>query len=151
MAENESPTTAARIPTKNDILNLLRENGKDQAKINEIAGDMGSRIAQAVEKKNLHKKAFGLTKQCKNMDPAKLSAFLTHWDAYRLHADLDKIAEELPMEDRPDKGSKAKGGKSAKKTGKDAAGDQGEDDAEDEKPSPFRQVAGGANVSRLGG
>lgn len=151
MAENESPTTGSRIIGKRSFMGIVAEHRTDQGKVEKIAGDMGKRIATAAEKQNLNKKAFGLVMQCLRMDQAKLNTFLTHFDVYRAHADLDKLAgEALIEEDRQPSNKKKPSGKDA------AAGEKPDDDEDDEKadpepePSPFRQVAGGANTSRLG-
>jgi hypothetical protein len=126
---SESPTADARLPSEKDLRNLLRELNSRQGKISELQGEMGAKVQNAVDKKNVHKGALALSRRLMKMDGVKLGAFLAHFDHYREQLKIDDmVAEAMPgMEAEPE----AQVSSRRKKTGKDAAGDQGEDDGED--------------------
>ena len=86
--------------SKEDFIKLLKKCKSAESAVAEASGNLGDLIGAAVENKNLHKKAFGLARQCTRMDPVKLYAFLQAFDAYREYTDLDKMAgESLDLEE----------------------------------------------------
>lgn len=129
----------ARMPTEKDLKNLLRELNARQGKISELQGEMGEKVANAVEKKNIHKGALALSRRLLKMDGVKLGAFLAHFDHYREQLKIDdQVADAMPGLEKEETASAPR-----RKTGKDAAGDQGEDD---DRPAaqggnPFKSVA----------
>lgn len=123
---SESPTSDARLISKSKLESLLEDVTTQAGKAEAATGRIGGIISTAVEKDNLHRKAFGLLRQCVRMDPVKLHAFLANWDKYREDLDLDKQAgETLPLDENvdPKARSKDKRGSTKRKARGDAAKD----------------------------
>lgn len=105
LTDEPAPWELLQMPDENmiskeDFIKVLKKCKSAESAVAEASGNLGDLISTAVENKNLHKKAFGLTRQCSRMDPVKLYAFLQAFDAYREYSDLDKLAgKSLDLEE----------------------------------------------------
>lgn len=102
-ADKKSPSAPVyQLPSKSKINALLVGSRKARKDMRGIAGDEGAAIANACEHDHLHKKAYGIIKNCDNMTDEKLAEFKTHFDDYfvksGLQARVDSV-ERLPMGD----------------------------------------------------
>lgn len=61
----------------------------------EIAGELGQKIANAVEHDNLHKKAFAFVRMADRMEPEKLADFLDAVDYYRDVSGINERAAKV--------------------------------------------------------
>ena len=87
---------ARKVADEATVKNLLR---RCKTKANEAAsatGELREMIANAVEKKHLHAKAFGWIRQLDKMENEKIAEVLDHFDHYRDVAGIDKRAEIRP-------------------------------------------------------
>ena len=66
------------MPTTNDVVNLARRRKSAKKQQAELAGTIGEAIAQAVEKKHLDRKAFGIACQLDGMADEKLAVSYFH-------------------------------------------------------------------------
>jgi hypothetical protein len=86
------------VKTLKELLALARTTKNNVA---EMAGTLGQAIANAVENKHLHRKAFRSVVAEDRMEPDKLADFYDHQEYYRdvlgLH-ERAKNAPRLPME-----------------------------------------------------
>ena len=110
MAKDKKPDVV-KLPAQSVLAKLIAKNKSAKADMDEIKGDIGQAIADAVDKHNLHAGAFKLAAKLQRMDAVKLMAFLTHFDDYRTKLELDKLAApDLPgMGGDDDKGDDAGG------------------------------------------
>lgn len=90
--EPKGPSVTGKKALK-DLLTLARETKNNVA---EIAGTFGQAVKDAVENKNLHRKAFGQVKQLDCMEAAKLAEFFYHFDRYCDLAGLRERAATAP-------------------------------------------------------
>ncbi len=102
---------------------LLKTSNEAFKNTREIAGELGQKIAEAVEKDHLHRKAFAILKGFDRMTPEKLSDV---WETLNYYMDVSGLAERA---------------KSALKMNFDAA--EGEDEGETDTnvtgfPTPAR-------------
>lgn len=112
-----------QMPTKEDLLKLLKRCKSVESKLAEEKGNLGEIIATAVEDKNLHKQAFSLVRRWSRKDPAAIYAFLEHFDSYREHIALDDLAGQS-LEDAAEEAEaeKPKRGRPAKPKAETAPG-----------------------------
>lgn len=128
---DKTRTTEAKIIGKDDLNSLIKRCNSATNKLDDAKTDLSELISAAVEKKNLHKGAFGWVRRLKRMDPVKLYAWLQNFDAYREHLALDDLAGESLELDEGTKAAKAKAaGKrgSGKRKGDDDEVGNGEGD-----------------------
>jgi hypothetical protein len=94
---------------------LVKAVENAEADKNEAVGSIGSLVANAIEKKHLHKKAFSIYRGLKRLSDAHLALTLSHLDHYREIGGLDERASrqmELglqPGEGEPEDGSEPEG------------------------------------------
>jgi hypothetical protein len=103
------------------ILKLDKRTKGQQA---ELAGELGSEIAKAVERFGTNRKALGIIRTLNRMEPEKLADFLDHFDYMLDVSGLEKRAEQvqrLPMD-----------GAKAPKDGADDEAEEGSVPAADE-------------------
>lgn len=134
MAEENSDQKTAKGITKKDLESLLRYVTAQQSDVSTAAGNIGDRIQNDAEKKNLHRGAFAVIRKLHKWakdNPAKVAEWLFHFDLMREHLELDKAAGEDMLPDRK-KGAKADKGKN------------GSADDKDGRPRHLRTVEGGA-------
>jgi hypothetical protein len=81
-----------KMPPASVLKSLISKSSDINSKIGDLKGDLGERIAKAVDDHNLHSAAFKLARKLQKMDAVKLMAFLTHFDDYRTKLELDKLA-----------------------------------------------------------
>lgn len=75
------------------LLVTAKRVGKKTAELN---GELGAAVANAVEHKYLHRKAFSFINQLNKMEPEKLAEFKAHFDHYWIEAGLEERAESAP-------------------------------------------------------
>lgn len=96
-----------KLPSVAVLASLVSQVETMKAKSSTINGELGEKIASAVDKHNLHAGAFKLMCKLKKMDAVKLMAWLTHFDDYREKLQLDKlVAADLPGMDEAEAASK---------------------------------------------
>jgi hypothetical protein len=69
---------------------LLKSSNEAFKNTREISGELGQKIAEAVEKDHLHRKAFAILKGFDRMTPEKLSDV---WDTLNYYMDVSGLAE----------------------------------------------------------
>ncbi len=111
---------------------LLAECRGYKNDMDEIAGNMGSAIKEAVDKKKLDKKMFNWVRQLDKMEPEKLAMHLANLDYYLDISGLIARAKTAPSFDDSVGANK----------------DQNEQDADDDVA---QDAAGDENVTRLHG
>jgi hypothetical protein len=74
---------AAKMPTAAQLKKVESEYNSSKLQADEARGDMGALLKNAQNDHNVHRKAFKLALQCKNMDDTKRAEFLAHFDHYR--------------------------------------------------------------------
>lgn len=139
--ENEEAQEGGRIPTKEEFVKVMKRANSITAEMDGKRGDLGSLIQKAEDSLNLHRKAFKQVRSLSRNDPSKLREFLLHFDAYREHAELDRIAGEDLLETRAEGGKRArgKGRGDTKSKAKKAAG-EGEITGTAENVHPIRKA-----------
>ena len=100
MAEN-----VTKLPSAKVLTTLTSQAAQTKAKKAALSGELGQKIAEAVEKHNVHAGALKLMIRFQKMDAVKLMAFLTHFDDYRDKLKIDTLmAQNLPgMEEEAEK------------------------------------------------
>lgn len=149
-APKGGPTDDARGISKSKFETFLKSYRAMKNDAAEASGNVGGLVSNYAENHKLHKKAFGLIKTLDRMreNPVRLAELLFHFDLMREHGGYDKIAAPDMLPDRNPEANVRR-----KKTGKDAAAEQGKDD-EDEATgeaeategeqvsgNPFRPIA----------
>ena len=81
-----------KLPSAKVLGSLISQQATAKSEMDDIKGDIGEKIANAVEKHNLHASAFKQVAKLRRMDAVKLMAWLTHFDDYREKLELDKLA-----------------------------------------------------------
>lgn len=114
------PSEVRSAITQAKLRSLLKSARVAQKDINQIAGDLGAEVKNAVDKDYLHRKAFSVCKTADRMEPEKLADFLDCLDHY---LDISGLRDRASKVQRMDFGS----------------GEDGEDDGEGEE-------AAGTNV-----
>lgn len=92
--ETETPSHRAvgNMISQNDLKNLLRRCTTDANQIGTINGTLRERIADAVEKKHLDKKAFALLRRLDKMENEDLATF---WDNFLAYMDMAGLNERI--------------------------------------------------------
>lgn len=98
MAKKKTDTKkiVRQLTPEKDISTLLKQcksAGKQTAEIN---GSLREKIAYAVDKKHLHKKAFATVRSLDKMEAEDLAAFFDHFDHYCDVSGLRERAESAP-------------------------------------------------------
>lgn len=94
---------------------LLKTAEHTKTNMQELAGELGQQIKDAVEKDHLHRKAFSVLRTMDRMTPEKLADF---WDTLQYYVDVSGIGERA---------------KSAPRMAFDAEGNGEDDEAEGAK------------------
>lgn len=95
---NKSDGVQKMTPVKK-LNELLKISNNVKSRMDEAKGELGGKIADAVENHNLHKGAFAQAAKLKRMDSVKLRSFLDNFDYYRDVLKLDDLAaSQLPLE-----------------------------------------------------
>lgn len=105
MAKKETTT---RLPSKATLVSLRSAKRSMDSDINEVRGTYGQQVAEAVEKKHVHKKALAIALREDKMEPEQLKLYYEHLDHYREELGLNKRAEsapDLPIQDEDAEGS----------------------------------------------
>lgn len=121
-------TSTSQAIARDTFLTLMRRCKSPENKIAEYRGELGGIIADAVEHKNLHKKAFSWARQLQRMEGVKLGEFLFHFDLYREYLEVDKQAAADMLEDRKRQAAEAAEEAKAEKAAAAAAKKNGKDD-----------------------
>lgn len=99
MAKNEPAAkqeTVTRLPPRT-LLGRLRSMKKSMdSDINAVRGTYGQAVADAVENKHLHKKAWSTAMREDKMEPEQLKLYYEHLDHYRDELGLIKRADSAP-------------------------------------------------------
>ena len=92
--ETEAPAHRAlgNMISENDLRNLLRRCTTDANQIGTINDTLRERIADAVEKKHLDKKAFALLRRLDKMENEDLATF---WDNMLAYMDMAGLSERI--------------------------------------------------------
>lgn len=77
-AAEKVDNAALPVPSTNDVVNLARRCKALKKQGAEVTGQIGEMIAQAVEKKHLDRKAFGMARQLDAMSDDKLRVTYRH-------------------------------------------------------------------------
>lgn len=107
-----------KLISQNDLRNLLKQCAGLKDDLDETTGILREKIAYAVDKKNLHKKAFAELRKLNKMEAEKLADY---WDTLQAYMEMAGLMERmesvarLPLED----GKKG-----------------GDEDEKDEEPAP---------------
>lgn len=78
-AEPVAERTTAFVPPAT-LKSLLKSARSTKESLNDISSAYGEEVRAAVDKKNLHKKAFGHIRQLDAMTPEKLADYMEHFD-----------------------------------------------------------------------
>lgn len=149
-APKGGPTDSARGIKKSEFDKFMKSYRAMKNDAAEAAGNVGGLVSNYVENQKLHKKAFALIKTLDRLreNPVGLAELLFHFDLMREHGGYDKISAPDMLPDRSPEANVRR-----KKTGKDAAAEQGKDDGDEpetgqgepEEAAPpatsFRQLA----------
>ena len=122
-----TPQETMLMPTTNDVVNLARRRKAAKKQQASLAGTIGEAIAQAVEKKHLDRKAFGIACQLDAMSDERLAITLPHLRRYIDDLKLDEraSAQEEMFEAGADK-DHGEGGKPRIVAGRDTEQKAGE-------------------------
>ena len=88
-----------QVTPAKDVQTLVRRCKGQKKQIDEGVGVLREMIANAVEKKFLHKGAFAMARKLDNMEPEKLAEFFDHFDHYVDSLGLRARAESAPSLD----------------------------------------------------
>ncbi len=106
----KKPKTAAKkivrqLTPEKDLVALLRACKGHERNIQEYVGSLREKIGYCVEKKHLHKKAFGWCRQLDKMESEDVAALLDHFHHYLDVSGIQKRADDAPgLELEPEKG-----------------------------------------------
>jgi hypothetical protein len=81
--------------TKSALAGILTLDKRTKTAQSELAGELGSAIAKAVERFGTNRKALGIIRQLNRMEPEKLADFLDHFDYMLDVSGLEKRAESV--------------------------------------------------------
>lgn len=113
--------------TKSVLASILTLDKKTKRQQSELAGDIGSAVAKAVERFGTNRKALGIIRTLNRMEPEKLADFLDHFD-YMLDIsgleDRAAAVQKLPMAGEAEDEAGEAGGEPAG----EAAAEEGADD-----------------------
>lgn len=108
-----------KLISQNDLRNLLKQCAGLKDDLDETTGILREKIAYAVDKKNLNKKAFGELRKLNKMEAEKLADY---WDTLQAYMEMAGLMERMESVSRLPLGDGKKGG---------------EEEAEkDEEPAP---------------
>lgn len=79
----------------NKLKRLMADSRAVYKDVRALSGDLGQKIANAVEHDNLHKKAFAFVRMADRMEPEKLADFLDTIDYYRDISGLNERASKV--------------------------------------------------------
>lgn len=95
---------ASVVINEKKLKSLLKLKRTLSAEVGELTGNYRAELAQAVEKQNLHKKAYAMVTQFDKMEPEQALECWTHLTMYMdlsgIMAKIDSVAK-LPLEDPP--------------------------------------------------
>lgn len=86
------------------LKSLLKSGRALKENLDELTSAHSAEVREAVDKKHLHKKAFGVIKMLDRMTAEKLADFMEHFDHYFEASGLEEranSAQRLPMGDGP--------------------------------------------------
>ena len=99
--ETAKPSETLKIISEGQFNTLVRLLRGHESNKNEAVGAIGSAIADAVERKHLDRKAFGIFRTLARMSDERLATTLAHLDHYRQIGGLDdRAAQQSQMFDR---------------------------------------------------
>jgi hypothetical protein len=99
----ETETVAKRdtkLTSGATLKSLLKSGRTMKENVDELTTAHATEVREAVDKKFLHKKAFGTIKQLDRLSPEKLADFMEHFDHYFEASGLEEranSAQRLPM------------------------------------------------------
>lgn len=104
---------AAVIINQNQLTKLLSARRSTSKQVDELNGSYRSKLATAVEKNNLHKKAYATLVTLDKMEPEQALEYWTHLIAYMdlagITEKIDSVAK-LPLQEKPEGGEGDVGG-----------------------------------------
>lgn len=90
--ETVKPSEVMKMIAEKDFTTLLRRCASLKKQNQSVSGEMGQLIGNAVENKNLDRKAFGIIRNLLAMPEQKMATTLACFDYYRDISKLDEIA-----------------------------------------------------------
>lgn len=93
--EKVKPSETKQVISQSALVNLIKAKRGAKKDTGEINGRVGQMIADAVENKHLHRKAFATIMQLDGMEPEKLADFLDNFDFYLDITGIRKRAESV--------------------------------------------------------
>lgn len=78
--ENVKGSEVTGMITKSVLGNILTLDKRTKRQQSELAGEIGSAVAKAVERFGTNRKALGIIRTLNRMEPEKLADFLDHFD-----------------------------------------------------------------------
>lgn len=85
----------SKMIPKSTLGSILALDKRTKAAQSELAGELGQKIANAVETYGTNRKALGVIRQLNRMEPEKLADFLDHFDYMLDISGLEKRAESV--------------------------------------------------------
>lgn len=109
-AQDKGPVAerTTKITSGATIKSLLKSGRSLKEELDELTSAHSAEVREAVDKKHLHKKAFGMVKMLDRLSPEKLADTMEHFDAYFESSGLEdraNSAQRLPMGDEPTTGA----------------------------------------------
>lgn len=89
-AEKQTPQEHGKMPTAKDVKALAKGYDQLKADMDDARGELGALLKNAEDGQNIHRKAFKLANQLRNMPDDRCSAFLAHFDHYRQALKVDR-------------------------------------------------------------
>lgn len=115
--EQEAGEDTGRIPSKDQFTKIMRKANGFAKQMDDVREEAGLFVENAEASVSLHRAAFKRVRALAKLAPDNLAAYLAHFDAYREHAELDRLAGEDLLE--PKAAAKARAKKAAEGTPKE--------------------------------
>jgi hypothetical protein len=87
-------TPSIKLVSSRDLKALADQCDVYKKKADTSMGNLRELVGEYVEKKNLHKKAFGQIMKLRRMEPSELWLWKAHFDDYWAKLGLEKIASQ---------------------------------------------------------
>lgn len=97
--KTEPKKIVRQLTPEGDLVKLLKACKGHEKNIAEYVGSLREKIGYAVEKKHLHKKAFGWIRQLDKMESEDVAALLDHFNHYLDVSGIQKRADDAPALD----------------------------------------------------
>ena len=108
MAKKEE--TTIKLPPATTLKSLAIAKDKLKKQLKHAKDGFDAELAEAVDKKHVHKKALAQVLKERNMEPGELHMFYAHLDHYRDKLGLLELAASAPPLPMDDEGEEDEGG-----------------------------------------